>query len=58
MCLFGSVAGNVFSRFHAKLFLEALAEIRRVVESHHVAHFVDTVLVSSSKEAAFFKRII
>lgn len=54
----GGMAGDVFARLHAELLLEALAEIRRIVESHHVAYLVDTVLVSSSREAAFFNRMI
>lgn len=54
MCM----TGYILSRFHSELFLETLAEIRRIIESHHVAYLIDAVLVSSKREAAFFSRII
>ena len=43
-------------RFHAELFLETLGEIRRIIESYHITDFINAVLFSASKIAAFFKR--
>ena len=40
-----SSTNGKFSRFHAKLFLEAFAEVRRIVESNHVADFAYPILV-------------
>ena len=51
----GGMAGDVFARLHAELLLEALAEIRRIVESHHVAYLVDTVLVFQQQRGRFLQ---
>ena len=43
-CLF-FMALNEFPRRHAELFLEALAEVRRVIKTYHVAYLTDVVFV-------------
>ena len=37
------------------MFLETLAEIRRVVESHHVAYLIDAVLVFQQEGSRFLQ---
>ena len=39
------MALNEFPRRHAELFLEALAEVRRVIKTYHVAYLTDVVFV-------------
>lgn len=51
MCM----AGYIFSRFHSELFLETLAEIRRVIESHHITYLIDAVLVFQQQGSRFLQ---
>ena len=51
MCM----TGYILSRFHSELFLETLAEIRRIIESHHVAYLIDAVLVFQQEGSRFLQ---
>lgn len=51
MCM----TGYILSRFHSELFLETFAEIRRIIESHHVAYFINTVLVFQQEGSCFLQ---
>jgi len=49
------MCGNKLTRLDAELFLETFAEIRRIVEAHHVADFIDPISVFLKQGSRFFQ---